>query len=290
MRDGGGVISSSPARRDDAALNEQWARVRARLQAEVGEVEYRTWLKQVALAGVDGDEVTVILPTRFLRDWVNKEYGELITAFWQAENPEIRHVDIRTQPSRGTAPNLAEPEPAAPVASAPAAVAPRSELVAPLDQRFTFDTFVVGKPNEFAYACARRVAELPATPGFNPLFLYGGVGLGKTHLMHAIAWELSTKRKARNTGVRRLYVGGKIHVPLHRRLRSQSATIEFKNELRSVDVLMIDDLQFLIGKENTQEEFFHTFNALVDAGKQIVISADKSPSDLAIRSRVQALT
>ena len=283
MRDGGGLLSSSPVRHDDAALNEQWARVRARLQAEVGEVEYRTWLKQVALAGVDGDEVTVILPTRFLRDWVNKEYGELITAFWQAENPAIRHVDIRTQPSRSAAPNLAEPEPASPVANAPAAtasaVAPRSELVAPLDQRFTFDTFVVGKPNEFAYACARRVAESPATPGFNPLFLYGGVGLGKTHLMHAIAWELSTKR----TGAAPVSVAymsaEKFMYRFINALRSQS-TLEFKNELRSVDVLMIDDLQFLIGKDNTQEEFFHTFNALVDAGKQIVISADKSPSDL----------
>jgi chromosomal replication initiator protein len=279
MRDGVGVFSSSSVGRDDAALNEQWARVRARLQAEVGEVEYRTWLKQVALAGVDGDEVTVILPTRFLRDWVNKEYGELITAFWQAENPEIRHVDIRTQPSRGTAPNLAEPEPAAPVVSAPVAVAPRSELVAPLDQRFTFDTFVVGKPNEFAYACARRVAESPATQGFNPLFLYGGVGLGKTHLMHAIAWELSTKRTGA-TPVSVAYMSAeKFMYRFINALRSQS-TLEFKNELRSVDVLMIDDLQFLIGKDNTQEEFFHTFNALVDAGKQIVISADKSPSDL----------
>jgi chromosomal replication initiator protein len=278
--DGDGLLSSSPVRHDDAALNEQWARVRARLLAEVGEVEYRTWLKQVALAGVDGDEVTVILPTRFLRDWVNKEYGELITAFWQAENPRIRRVDIRTQPSRGTAPNLAEPEPATPAASAPAAAAPqRSDLVAPLDQRFTFDTFVVGKPNEFAYACARRVAESPATPGFNPLFLYGGVGLGKTHLMHAIAWELSTRRKG-PAPVSVAYMSAeKFMYRFINALRSQS-TLEFKNELRSVDVLMIDDLQFLIGKDNTQEEFFHTFNALVDAGKQIVISADKSPSDL----------
>lgn len=284
MGEGDSLLSSSPVRHDDAALNEQWARVRARLLAEVGEVEYRTWLKQVALAGIDGDEVTVILPTRFLRDWVNKEYGELITAFWQAENPGIRRVDIRTQPSRGAAPNLAEPEPAAPAANASgaagAAAAPqRSDLVAPLDQRFTFDTFVVGKPNEFAYACARRVAESPATPGFNPLFLYGGVGLGKTHLMHAIAWELSTRRKG-PTPVSVAYMSAeKFMYRFINALRSQS-TLEFKNELRSVDVLMIDDLQFLIGKDNTQEEFFHTFNALVDAGKQIVISADKSPSDL----------
>ena len=277
MRDGGVVLKSSSPHQGEAGLTEQWGRVRARLQAEVGEVEYRTWLKQVALAGVDGDEVTVILPTRFLRDWVKKEYGELIASLWQTENPAIRSVDIRAQPGRGTAPNLAEPVPVA-AAPAPAAI-PRADVIAPLDQRFTFDTFVVGKPNEFAYACARRVAESPATAGFNPLFLYGGVGLGKTHLMHAIAWELSTQHKGGGQVSVAYMSAEKFMYRFINALRSQS-TLEFKNELRGVDVLMIDDLQFLIGKDNTQEEFFHTFNALVDAGKQIVVSADKSPSDL----------
>ena len=140
---------------------------------------------------------------------------------------------------------------------------------------------MVGKPNEFAHACARRVAEAPSSPGFNPLFLYGGVGLGKTHLMHAIAWELVARG---NSGVGRAvsvaYMSAeKFMYRFIAAIRSQS-TMEFKEQLRSVDVLMIDDLQFLIGKDNTQEEFFHTFNALVDAGKQIVVSADKSPSDL----------
>jgi chromosomal replication initiator protein len=266
---------------DDSTLAEQWARVRGRLQVEVGEVEYRTWLKQVALAGAAGDEVTVILPTRFLRDWVNKEYGELITAFWQAENPSIRSVEFRTgTPARSAAaPDLTESGAAPASAAPPVAVAPRPESAAALDQRFTFETFVVGKPNEFAYACARRVAEAPATPGFNPLFLYGGVGLGKTHLMHAIAWELSMGGK-QGAPVTVAYMSAeKFMYRFINALRSQS-TLEFKNELRGVDVLMIDDLQFLIGKDNTQEEFFHTFNALVDAGKQIVVSADKSPSDL----------
>ncbi len=145
-----------------------------------------------------------------------------------------------------------------------------------LDQRFTFEAFVVGKPNEFAHACARRVAEHPASQGFNPLFLYGGVGLGKTHLMHAIAWELARRAHAASVA----YMSAeKFMYRFIAAIRSQ-ATMEFKDQLRSVDVLMIDDLQFLIGKDNTQEEFFHTFNALVDAGKQIVVSADKSPSDL----------
>jgi chromosomal replication initiator protein len=278
MRDGEVPSGSIQFTADEARLAAQWGRVRARLQQEVGDVEYRTWLKQVGLGGVDGDEVTVILPTRFLRDWVSKEYGTLITALWQAENPAVRRVEIRTRPARGTAPNLAEPV----LAEAPARLDTRSETKAeasaPLDQRFTFDSFVVGKPNEFAYACARRVAESPSTAGFNPLFLYGGVGLGKTHLMHAIAWELSNRRDGRQVSV--AYMSAeKFMVRFINALRYQS-TLDFKNELRSVDILMIDDLQFLIGKDNTQEEFFHTFNALVDSGKQIVVSADKSPSDL----------
>ncbi len=273
----GVTLHASPAQNTEARLVEQWARVRARLLAEVGEVEYRTWLKQVNFAGVAGDEAVVMLPTRFLRDWVNKEYGELIAAFWQQENASVRRVEFRTgaPAARPAAPDLAEPPQATGQLGAP----PRQEAVAALDQRFTFETFVVGKPNEFAYACARRVAEAPAMAGFNPLFLYGGVGLGKTHLMHAIAWELcANARGGRPVSV--AYMSAeKFMYRFINALRSQS-TLEFKNELRSVDVLMIDDLQFLIGKDNTQEEFFHTFNALVDAGKQIVISADKSPSDL----------
>jgi chromosomal replication initiator protein len=275
------MISSSRLNNSDGFLNNQWSKVRSKLQLEVGDVEYRTWLKQVALSGIAGDEVTLVLPTRFLRDWVSKEYGDLITALWQAENPEIRRIELRAQPNAGvaggTAPNLGEPTHTMHVSTQAPKPEPRGDISAALDQRFTFESFVVGKPNEFAYACARRVAEAPATPGFNPLFLYGGVGLGKTHLMHAIAWELSTRSGKPHSVT---YMSAeKFMYRFINALRSQS-TLEFKNELRSVDVLMIDDLQFLIGKDNTQEEFFHTFNALVDAGKQIVISADKSPSDL----------
>ncbi len=300
---------------DMPQLSVQWTRIRGRLQAEVGDVEYRTWLRQMSLAGQDGDEITVTLPTRFLRDWVSTRYGDRLKALWQAENPDIRRIDIRVgatvtppaplpetvsplrfAPMASAGPlapgpvapssfaaareSFADPVPA-PIRAAPAMVEDRvesrSDLAAPLDPRFTFEGFVVGKPNEFAYACARRVAELPSSPGFNPLFLYGGVGLGKTHLMHAIAWEL-TNRTSNPVSV--AYMSAeKFMYRFIAAIRSQS-TMEFKENLRSVDVLMIDDLQFLIGKDNTQEEFFHTFNYLVEQGKQIVVSADKSPSDL----------
>ena len=270
---------------DMPQLATQWARIRGRLQSEVGDIEYRNWLRQMTLAGVDGDEITVLLPTRFLCDWVRGRYGDRLNSLWHAENPTIRRVDIRVggaaSPTVGLAESLATASEAPPtVPNRPEErMDQRSELQ--IDPRFTFDAFVVGKPNEFAYACARRVAEQPSSPGFNPLFLYGGVGLGKTHLMHAVAWELVARNNT-NGGrpVSVAYMSAeKFMYRFIAAIRSQQQ-MQFKEQLRSVDVLMIDDLQFLIGKDNTQEEFFHTFNALVDVGKQIVVSADKSPSDL----------
>ncbi|OEJ63739.1 chromosomal replication initiator protein DnaA [Magnetovibrio blakemorei] len=149
------------------------------------------------------------------------------------------------------------------------------EISAPLDPRYTFENFVVGKPNEFAHAAAQRIAESPNAQ-FNPLFLYGGVGLGKTHLMHAIAWNIREVDPNRTV----IYMSAeKFMYRFIRALREQN-TVDFKDQFRNVDVLMIDDVQFISGKDSTQEEFFHTFNALVDQGRQIVISADKSPSDL----------
>ncbi|ARW15148.1 chromosomal replication initiator protein DnaA [Komagataeibacter europaeus] len=287
-----GYDAVAEANAQKSVLAIHWSRICERLKAEVGEVEYRTWLRQITVGPVEEDEITLYLPTRFLRDWVRGQYGDRLGTLWNAEVPAIRRVELQvarpgsasaTPPADGAAaPAAVAREEAAPRAAAPAPVAEeprqaevRSDLAAPLDPRFTFDTFVVGKPNEFAYACARRVAERPSSPGFNPLFLYGGVGLGKTHLMHAIGAEL-----LREGRVSVAYMSAeKFMYRFIAAIRSQS-TMEFKEQLRSVDVLMIDDLQFLIGKDNTQEEFFHTFNALVDAGRQIVVSADKSPSDL----------
>ncbi|MGB3811397.1 MAG: chromosomal replication initiator protein DnaA, partial [Parvibaculum sp.] len=155
---------------------------------------------------------------------------------------------------------------------------------APLDPRFTFDAFVVGKSNELAHAAARRVAEATDV-SFNPLFLYGGVGLGKTHLMHAIAWEIRRRQPERKV----LYLSAeKFMYQFVRALRFKD-TMAFKQQFRTVDVLMIDDVQFISGKESTQEEFFHTFNALIDHNRQVIISADRSPSDLeGIEERIRS--
>ncbi|MCE2573931.1 chromosomal replication initiator protein DnaA [Komagataeibacter sp. FNDCR2] len=286
-----GYDAVAEANAQKSVLAIHWSRICQRLKAEVGEVEYRTWLRQITVGPVEEDEITLYLPTRFLRDWVRGQYGDRLGTLWNAEVPGIRRVELQVAradaapaapegdetpvPLPPVAREKAAAVPAAPVVDEPRQAEVRTDLAAPLDPRFTFDTFVVGKPNEFAYACARRVAERPSSPGFNPLFLYGGVGLGKTHLMHAIGAEL-----LREGRVSVAYMSAeKFMYRFIAAIRSQS-TMEFKEQLRSVDVLMIDDLQFLIGKDNTQEEFFHTFNALVDAGRQIVVSADKSPSDL----------
>ncbi|MCW8086510.1 chromosomal replication initiator protein DnaA [Sabulicella glaciei] len=282
-----------------------WARIRGRLRQEVGDVEYRTWLRQMTLGGIEDGTALVSLPTRFLRDWVRDHYGDRLRLLVQAEMPGLRGVELRVASARPATAEAAAPAaemplaesllapPAPPVPAMPAAAAGNgaggNEWVAPLDPRYTFDTFVVGKPNEFAHACARRVAEAPAVAGFNPLFLYGGVGLGKTHLMHAIAWAL----REGNPQLPVAYMSAeKFMYRFIAALRSHNTT-EFKTQLRSVQVLMVDDLQFLIGKDNTQEEFFHTFNALIDAGKQIILSADKAPTDLSgiedrLRTRLSA--
>ncbi len=269
-------------------MNTTWDRVRGRLRDEVGEAADRSWLRPITVREMHDGAVRLVLPTRFMRDWVATHYGERIRALWGAENPQVRSVEIVVDSGRAAvSPPPAADLPAAPVSAppvaaglaAPCAPAPVAidpdEIGAPLDTRFTFDNFVVGKPNEFAYAAAQRVAMADRV-SFNPLFLYSGVGLGKTHLMHAIAWHIRA-----NTPTRRvLYLSAeKFMYRFIRALRDQN-TMMFKEQFRSVDVLMIDDVQFIAGKDATQEEFFHTFNSLVDQGRQIVISADKSPSDL----------
>jgi chromosomal replication initiator protein len=273
-----------------AQIDAQWARVRARLRQEVGELAYRSWLKPLTLGELRENRLRLVVPTRFMRDWINGHYAERLHALWASENSAIAAVEVCIQPAiplrkpdapeetAETAPpaaqNNAEPR-KAPVVLRNGADILDDDISAPLDPRFTFKNFVVGKPNELAYAAAQRVADSAAVP-FNPLYLYGGVGLGKTHLMHAIAHAIRERDPSRKV----IYLSAeKFMYKFIRALRYQN-TVAFKEQFRSVDVLMIDDVQFIAGKDATQEEFFHTFNALVDQNRQIVISADKSPSDL----------
>src|SRR3954463_9033861 len=279
------------------SLDQQWARVSDRLKDEVGQTGYRSWLKPLTIGELKGGEISITVPTRFMRDWVLTHYADRIRALWSGENPRVQSVDIVVAPSRlevGSSANddigalggrgagagsdpipSDEVEEERPVAGTQLGLDGRDEHFAHLDPRFTFENFVVGKPNELAHAAARRVTDA-ATVTFNPLFLYGGVGLGKTHLMHAIAWQIRKNDPNRRV----LYLSAeKFMYQFIRALRFKD-TMAFKEQFRSVDVLMIDDVQFISGKDSTQEEFFHTFNALVDQNRQVVISADKSPSDL----------
>ncbi len=281
---------SRSSRIDDVAqpCSAAWGRVLGHLKDEVGETAYRSWLQSLRVERIDEGEAVVAAPTRFLRNWVATHYADRLLALWRVENPAVGRlsliVDPDVAPPAPEAAGFAEVSSAPGVAAEPASPAEiaddRGYLSAPLDPRFTFENFVVGKPNELAHAAARRVAEACAGPvhavPFNPLFLYGGVGLGKTHLMHAIAWHV--RMNAPRAKV--IYLSAeKFMYQFIRALRFRS-TMDFKDQFRSVDLLMIDDVQFISGKESTQEEFFHTFNALVDQNRQIVISADKSPSSL----------
>ncbi|MBW4706914.1 chromosomal replication initiator protein DnaA [Roseobacter sp. YSTF-M11] len=264
---------------------EKWGQLRQRLLKTVGQNNYTNWIEPIEFRAADDGIATFDVPTNFLGNYVNQNFADLILHELKSEDPTVRRLEFSVPAQAdGTAETTNK-------ATAPRAVpkpASGSALAtAPLDKRFTFDTFVVGKPNELAHAAARRVAEGgPVT--FNPLFLYGGVGLGKTHLMHAIAHELRQRRPDLNV----LYLSAEQFMYRFVQALRDRKMMDFKEIFRSVDVLMVDDVQFIAGKDSTQEEFFHTFNALVDQNKQIIISADRAPGEIKdledrVKSRLQ---
>lgn len=253
-----------------------WEQVHDSLRSEFGEAVFRSWLKPMQLQAFYQGTLEVSVPTRFMRDWIGSHYHERILTLCRESNPEIQRVQIVVQVQALKDAGTVRGSESLDLSAAARAGEPDiySELSSPLDPRFTFDTFVVGKPNAFAHAATRRVVEADGMP-FNPLYIYGGVGLGKTHLMHAMAHALREKQSRKV-----VYLSAeKFMYQFVRALRRQDS-INFKEQFRSVDVLMIDDIQFIAGKDTTQEEFFHTFNALVDQGKLIVISGDRAPMDL----------
>jgi chromosomal replication initiator protein len=272
-----------------------WQRIRAKLRTEFGDATFDSWLKPLGVLRAEGSKVLITVPTRFMCDWVKTHYLGRIIDYWRQETGAAIDVELVVSVQAPTTPGpaAAAPPPSVRPNGRPARADGQGEdpdgtaadtYSAPLDPRFTFDSFVVGKSNELAHAAARRVAS-SAKVQFNPLFLYGGVGLGKTHLMHAIAAEI----RARDPERKVLYMSAEKFMYQFIRALRYKDTMAFKEQFRSVDVLMIDDVQFIAGKDATQEEFFHTFNALVDQNKQIVLSADKSPSDLeGVEERVKS--
>jgi chromosomal replication initiator protein len=247
-----------------------WQTIRAHLRAEYGVRTYDSWLKPLRLASVDGDTVTLASPSHFTADWIRNHFAERLRLLWTGQWPAIRHVRVIVDGLKTRAETAATGDDA----PAPAPVAVPAFGVA-LEPRYTFDSFVVGKANELAYNAARTVAE-GGPIDFNPLFLHGTTGLGKTHLMHAIGWELKKALPDANV----VYMSAeKFMVEFVSAMRDKD-TLSFKRKLRSADLLMIDDVQFIAGKDSTQEEFFHTMNEIISAGKRLVITADRSPQNL----------
>ncbi|SHJ35655.1 chromosomal replication initiator protein DnaA [Ruegeria lacuscaerulensis ITI-1157] len=275
---------------------EKWGQLRNKLLKAVGRNNFTTWIEPLEFQELNGGVAVFSVPTNFMGNYVSQNFADLILYELNTAGESVQRLVFRVAantparpateaPAAEDIPQTAEID--APVEASVGSNALESLQAAPLDARFTFDTFVVGKPNELAHAAARRVSEGgPVT--FNPLVLYGGVGLGKTHLMHAIAWELKTKRPELNV----LYLSAEQFMYRFVQALRERRMMDFKHLFRSVDVLMVDDVQFIAGKDSTQEEFFHTFNALVDQNKQIIISADRAPGEIKdleerVKSRLQ---
>lgn len=288
----------------EAAGSEQWDRVKKKLRAELGEDVFSSWFARVDLEEHNDGTVRLSVPTRFLKQWIQSHYNERLVGLWQRECETVRRIEltvrgaIRSRQTTAPAPaGLATPRRIAapgserriegfsensPVVAAQAATAAlgrgdgetsRDVLQgAALDPKYTFDTFVEGESNSLALAAARQVASGGAVT-FNPLYIHASVGLGKTHLMQAVA------AKARASGRKVLYLTAEHFMyRFVSALKAQSA-LAFKDTLRSIDLLLIDDMQFLHGKQ-VQQEFCHTLNALIDGARQVIVAADRAPSEL----------
>ena len=264
---------------DDADLAQCWSRVTQRMRRDIGDAAWRNWIKPLRVNRLEAGTLTLETDSTLTRERVNSQYADRLRVISAAEfktmTSGVNHVEVRIVNAlvqRTNSPHrMSEQKPVKKTSKNNKS----SDFSAGLDPRYTFANFVVGKPNELAFAVARRTAESERV-AFNPLFLYGGVGLGKTHLMHAIAWHIHQQNPVRKV----MYLSAEKFMNRFVQALRFRDTISFKEQFRSVDVLMIDDVQFISGKESTQEEFFHTFNALVEDGRQVIVSADKSPTDL----------
>lgn len=254
-------------------LQDLWERALGSMEAKVSKPSFETWLKSTKASDISEDIITITAPNEFARDWLENRYSDLISdtllditgsrlevKFVIPQNQVVDEIatiqEIKKTPEEPVQHNNEIPK-------------------SMLNAKYTFDTFVIGSGNRFAHAASLAVAEAPAK-AYNPLFIYGGVGLGKTHLMHAIGHYVIDH----NPNAKVVYLSSeKFTNEFINSIRDNKA-VHFRNKYRNVDVLLIDDIQFLAGKEQTQEEFFHTFNALHEESKQIVISSDRPPKEI----------
>ena len=258
-------------------LNDLWSAALGALERKYTKPIFEMWLKPLRLMSATPTEVVLATQSDFARDWVQnhrlKDGIEEVLASLLGSSPEVRLTVLADGPAPATDAPLR-----------PYLTVIEQTRTVGLNTRYTFDAFVVGNSNRFAHAASQAVAEAPAR-AYNPLFLYGGVGLGKTHLMHAIGHRVLAQNPRANV----VYVSSEKFTNEFIIAIKNNQTVEFRNRYRHVDVLLIDDIQFLEGKEQTQEEFFHTFNSLHEAQKQLVISSDRPPKEIqTLESRLRS--
>ena len=249
-----------------------WDQILSRIETKVNRHSFYTWFKPTSLVLDAGGSISVRVPNQLFKDWLGKHYSLVLSeALSEVQRPDTALVFL----PEGVAAPEAPAEPKAPTLARADTAAPRPPRVGSLNERYTFDTFIVGPSNQFAHAACRAVAEAPSR-SYNPLFIYGGVGLGKTHLMHAVGrYVLQHDPTLKLTYISsERFMNEMINAIRYERI------LDFRETYRSVDILLVDDIQFLAGKESTQTEFFHTFNALYDAQKQIVLSSDRPPHEI----------
>jgi chromosomal replication initiator protein len=261
-----------------------WDQILTRIETKVNRHSFYTWFKPTSFVADAGHAITVRVPNALFKDWLTKHYsGVLAEALNEVRRPGVSVLFV----SDDTLPPLSteEPESVEPAAEETRET-PEGAAAAPagLNPRYTFDAFIVGPSNQFAHAACRAVAEAPSR-SYNPLFIYGGVGLGKTHLMHGIGHYVLQHDPA----LKLTYISSERFMNEMINAVRYDRILEFRERYRSVDVLLVDDIQFVSGKEGTQTEFFHTFNALYDAQKQIVLSSDRPPHEIpALEERLRS--
>jgi len=263
-------------------IKSQWDRICSRLQRSQSDRFAVRWLSKIVPDKIEGHQVSLLLPSPCIHELVKRNYADQILSLWQQENAEVSGLNLKLAQQQQPELPLASP---AMLKPSHAAMVLGKRPVDPempqslLDPTHTFDTFVVGPSNEFAHAAARRIAEDDSV-AFNQLYIHGGSGLGKTHLMHAIAWRIKELHPDKTV----LYLSSEqFFLQFMKAMRQNNryeGTARFREIFRSVDVLMIDDVQFICGKDATQDEFFNTFNYLIAHGKKIILSADSAPQDL----------
>ena len=245
-------------------LNELLTKAKDLLKEETTTISYETWIKNLEIKSADNGNIVLVASSSFQKEAIISRYLDLLTNTFNFITNKACNVSIISKDELEVDNQLENNSNSGYGISNPT-----------LNPKYTFDTFVVGNNNRFAHAAALAVAEAPAT-SYNPLFLYGGVGLGKTHLMHAVGNSILRKNKDYNI----LYVTSEKFTNQLINSIKDNSNEQFRNKYRNIDVLLIDDIQFIAGKERVQEEFFHTFNALHESGKQIILSSDKPPKDI----------